>query len=101
MNRTAVPRVRNDLALSEVDDEFIVYNPATDRTALLNPTAALVFDYCDGSRTLEEIAGKVAAFFKIERETVLPDVQAALKELTTKGFLELEPEKSGESTPPL
>ena len=58
------------LDLTETDDGLIVYHGSTDRVHHLNPTAAVVLTLCDGTRTIEEIAGAVAETFGL---TAVPE----------------------------
>jgi len=43
----------------EVTDGFVVYHPDRDRVHFFNPTAAVVLELCDGTRSEEEIVDEV------------------------------------------
>lgn len=60
------PRIAQGLELNEVEDGLIVYQESTERVHHLNPTAAIVFQLCDGSRDATEIASAVAELFGLE-----------------------------------
>jgi len=60
------PRIAQDLDINEVEDGLIVYQESTERVHHLNPTAAIVFQLCDGSRDATEIASVVAELFGLE-----------------------------------
>jgi coenzyme PQQ synthesis protein D (PqqD) len=60
------PRIAQGLELNEVEDGLIVYQESTERLHHLNPTAAIVFQLCDGSRDAAEIAIDVAELFGLE-----------------------------------
>lgn len=81
------PRLRDDLIFRQVEEDFVVYDPVSDRTALLNLSAAAVLDFCDGDRTADEIADEIAEAFSVDAETVLADVDAVLMEFMSQGFL--------------
>jgi predicted TPR repeat methyltransferase len=49
------PRLSPVILLSPVEQGYVAYNPALDRLHQLNPTAALLAELCDGSRSIEEI----------------------------------------------
>jgi hypothetical protein len=52
------PAARTDkLIVEEVDDEVLVYDTERDRAHCLTPLAAAVWCACDGTRTVEDIAG--------------------------------------------
>jgi Coenzyme PQQ synthesis protein D (PqqD) len=60
------PRTAQGLEFNEVEDGLIVYQESTERVHHLNPTAAIVFQLCDGSRDATEIASIVAELFGLE-----------------------------------
>ena len=49
------PQQVEGLALTAVDDGFIIYEAEKDRVHYLNPTAALVLTLCDGRNAAKEI----------------------------------------------
>jgi hypothetical protein len=58
----AVPHARiTGLVVKEMGDEVMVYDTERNKAHCLNKTAALVWKYCDGSRTAADIAQKMAA----------------------------------------
>jgi hypothetical protein len=57
------PTIAEDLDVNETDDGLIIYQESADRVHHLNPTAAVVFALCDGTRTASEIARLVAETF--------------------------------------
>jgi len=52
-----LPRARKEnLIVKEVDGEVLVYDLNNDKAHCLNQTAARIWQYCDGSRSVAEIA---------------------------------------------
>jgi hypothetical protein len=49
------------LVVQEVDSETLLYDLKSHKAHCLNRTAALVWKYCDGKRTAEQVARKVEA----------------------------------------
>ena len=92
MNRLEHPKWRDDLIFRQVDDDFVVYDPVTDRTALLNLSAAAVLDLCDGGHTAADIAAEVAAAFGEPERDVLADVEKTLSDFMVQGFFEPSPD---------
>ncbi len=82
------PKLRDDLIFRQVEEDFVVYDPVSDRTALLNLSAAVVFDLCDGTLTIREIADEVATVFTEEQRDLLADVETVLRDLCVQGFLD-------------
>ena len=65
------PRVRQDLDVVELDDELVLYDPARDEVHYLNSAAAIVFQLCDGSATVKEVAGDIAEVGLLEGSLTL------------------------------
>lgn len=84
---TIRPRVRPDVTVTDIDDEIILYDPSDGSTHALNLTGALVWDLCDGTRTLEEIADTVADDFGRPRERTRPDVETLVVRLYALGLI--------------
>lgn len=62
MKRTTYlrPKMRADaLVVDELADEVLVYDLERHEAHCLNPTAALVWKYCDGKTTVPEIARRL------------------------------------------
>jgi hypothetical protein len=81
------PAVRGDLVYRQVDEDFFVYDPVSDKVALLNVSAAVILDLCDGTRTSDEIVLEVARTFKTERAGVTNGVRETLALLADSGLL--------------
>ena len=89
------PLRRADMIFRKIEGEFVVYGPAIDRSALLNPTAAMVLELCDGSHAPEQIASQMAETFSLSPEQLQADVDAALSQFSENGFLDSEHATSG------
>ena len=82
------PRVRPDLIFREIEGDFVLYDPVTDRTALLNASAAAILDLCDGSRTLDDITMEIVRRFDAGKESVGQEVEKVLRKVASRGLLE-------------
>ncbi|SRR6266705_1052011 len=82
------PKVREDLDVVELDDELVLYDPVRDDVHYLNPAAAIVFQLCDGSATVREVAGEIAQPLGIPEKRIERQVRTLLKELRKVGLLE-------------
>ena len=52
------PRARKDgLLVQELHGEVLVYDLERDKAHCLNPTAALIWQHCDGQTTITELTG--------------------------------------------
>ena len=83
------PRARDDVLFRHLDDEWVIFDPVTDRLHALNTTAALVWSECDGEHDVVAIAGEVAAAFDPppSRDRVLEDVRRAIDVFRDQGLL--------------
>lgn len=45
----------DELEVTQVPDGYVVYDEKNDRVHYLNPTAALIYELCDGSRSVSDI----------------------------------------------
>ncbi len=59
--------IRTDpLEINEADDGLVVFDPASETVHHLNPSAALIFDLCDGTRDLPAITSILAEAFGLD-----------------------------------
>jgi len=80
------PRRRESLEVNEAEDGLVIYDPASDMVHHLNPSAALIFDLCDGSRDPESIACAVGEVFDIQ-PSPLDETLAGLRELADQRLI--------------
>jgi hypothetical protein len=81
------PAARPDLVQRQVEEDFFLYDPIADKVILLNASAALIFDLCDGTRTPDQIAEDMARLFESDLSRVAGDVRETLAEFATSGLL--------------
>jgi PqqD family protein of HPr-rel-A system len=74
------PRKADSLEINEAEDGLVVYDPVHDMVHHLNPSAALIFDLCDGTRDADAIAAVLAEAWSMEAPPT-DQVQAGLEEL--------------------
>ena len=54
------PKAREDkIVVQEISDELVIYDLQRDRVHTLNPTAAFVWQHCDGKTSTSELASKL------------------------------------------
>ena len=70
-----------------MDDEVLVYDPVVDRTHRLNVSATLIWELCDGTRSLEDIARVLTEQFEVEFDTALQDARTVLEQLKEEQLL--------------
>ena len=85
-----INRVRDDLVMRQLDQEWVVFDPRAGRIVVLNLTAALVFSHLDGKHDREMIVDAVRESFADlpDRADVERDVDHVLAGFEKEGFLE-------------
>jgi hypothetical protein len=85
--RAGAPHPRDDLATVALDGELVVYDPATHELHHLNTSATLVWQHCDGRRTVDDIAAAIASSGDADRATVRADVARVVADLVAATLL--------------
>ena len=81
------PRRAEGYSVEELDGELLLFNPADARVIALNQTAALVWNLCDGSRTVEEIGSLIAAAYPEATAEIPGDVAEVVSLFARHGAL--------------
>lgn len=82
------PRARDDVLFRQVDDEWVVFDPAANELHVLNLPAAIIWSHCDGELDVEQIADRLRDAFDVQPDRALADVQSALARFRAAGLLE-------------
>ena len=77
------------LNIDEADDGLVIFDPVEDMVHHLNPTAAIIFDLCDGSRGLDQIAALLAEVYELN-EPAREDALAGLRGLAERKLIHWE-----------
>jgi hypothetical protein len=83
---TPNPIRSKDLEVDEAEDGLVVFDPHEDMVHHLNPTAAVIFDLCDGSRAPDAIAALLGELYELDGPA-LRDAQTGLHELARRGLI--------------
>jgi len=89
MNPQAIPSPNTDFSLEEIDNELLLYHPAKTKAVYLNETAALVWQLCDSSRSVEEIVSLLEENYP-DADNIKADVETALQELADTGAVAIK-----------
>jgi hypothetical protein len=80
---------RNHILVNELGDQTILYNTNRKAIHVLNPTARLIWDLCDGEHSLQDMEQTMRSNFSIPREQdVYADILRILDEFASKGLVE-------------
>ncbi len=84
----ARPKLRDDVTVSVLDGEAVVYDPVSHDLHHFNPTASLVLRLCDGTATVGELATDIAEAFQAPVSEVQEQVRALIEDLRAVDLLE-------------
>ena len=87
LSQNLKPQRHPDVLERELPDELILYHPGTDDAILLNRVSAAIWDLCDGTQSLDDIANQVADAFGAAHEEVLGDVKETVTQYLQAGLL--------------
>ena len=87
LDETSVPVAREDLQYRELDDGGVVYDTTAERIHTLNLTAAFIWNCCDGSHSLLQIASELSQPARVTLEKALEDVREAIARFQKEGLL--------------
>jgi PqqD family protein of HPr-rel-A system len=92
------PKARADLTFVQIEDEAILYDPESVRLHHLNPSAALIFQLCDGSGTVKELARDIAEELGLPQDDILRQVRRVVGHFKHSGILDGKRTKTEEHT---
>lgn len=75
---------------TEVDGEVCIYDPSSERVAVLNGTASDVWRLADGTYTIAQIIDLLASSYETKPTSIASDVEAVVAEFIEAGFLARE-----------
>ncbi len=87
VNVSSLPMRRADIVRRNVEEELVLFDPENQRAHFLNPTADLIWELCDGARSVENIAEKVTSRFEVAPARAMEDVRGTLEEFRRKRLL--------------
>ena len=85
---SAKPKAKPDLEVRTVDDETVILDRDGEHIHQLNTTASFVWDRCDGSSTVAEIAAELAEAFGVDSELTSKDVEEVVLQFSQLGLLD-------------
>jgi len=89
MDFERVVELASGFVLEPVDDEFTVYHPTETTTLHLNQTGALLWQMCDGRRTVAEIVDLLAEAYPHQRQEIAAQVADFVEALVERGVARL------------
>ncbi len=84
------PIRRSEIMERKVGDEHMLYDTLGRRVHVLNPTAYLLWNRCDGDHSLDEIIAEAASATGAPEEQVRADIEECLDSFRNLSLLKLE-----------
>ena len=75
-----IPTRSDDFVLEELDGDLLLFNPQNGRLLELNSTAALVWQLCDGARSVAEIEALLAGLYPDAAGSIAHELPAILRQ---------------------
>ena len=74
--------------IEEIDGESVLFHPVRNVIIHANQTATLIWQLCDGERTVPQIVELLAEAYPESRQQIEDEVPHTIQELRGKGALE-------------
>jgi len=88
IDESFVPRFRDEVAAVELDGEAVLLDGSNGAVHTLNPTATLIWKFCDGATRLGDlIEDLVAVFDDTNGHAIHADVMALVRDFARQGLL--------------
>jgi len=83
------PLRKRSVLCKRMGQETVLYDKQTEAIHVLNPTAILVWDLCDGEHSLENMEKAIRNEFSVSEErTISQDIQGVIDRFFKEGLLE-------------
>jgi len=82
------PQKCDGFLIEELDGELVLFHPARNKIIHANQTAALIWQLCDGERTVPQIVELLAEAYPESRQQIEEEVPQTIRDLRGKGALE-------------
>ncbi|GAB4272624.1 MAG: hypothetical protein Kow0080_19290 [Candidatus Promineifilaceae bacterium] len=83
------PKPVSGFTIEELDGELLLFHPLSQKILRTNKTGALVWQLCDGTRTVNELAALLAAAFPDGGDGLRADVAEIVQAFVAHGALSL------------
>ncbi len=78
--------LEKDYLLERFEDEIIVYHPTRAVSLYLNDTGGLIWELCDGKRSVADIITLLAELYPDSGGQIESDVKTVIRQLTSAGI---------------
>ncbi len=90
MDLNSVIHLKKDYLLERIDGEASVYHPTLATAVYLNETGALIWELCDGRRSVADIIVTLCERYPESCDRIEIDVTVLINQLADRGIAELK-----------
>lgn len=83
-----IPRHAADFKMKILDGESVIFHPTSRKVVHASPSAAIIWELCDGQRSVEEIIGLLASQYPEALAEIEKDVPETLEIFASAGVVE-------------
>lgn len=84
------PKRKSDVMMKTVGNESLLYRSDDKSVHVLNRTAKLIWDMCDGEHSLADFESSIRSSFAVPDDyDVMNDIRQAIQTMSDKGLLVL------------
>lgn len=84
MEVNKIVQLKDDYLLERLDGEITVYHPTLTTSVYLNETGALIWELCDGKRTVSAIIEILSEQYPESGDQINRDVQEVIEQLVDR-----------------
>ncbi len=84
-----IVKLKPDFFLERLDGEIVVYHPSLTTSIYFNETGALVWQLCDGQRSVGEIIEVLGQMYPESADRIGPEVCTLIESLVARQVAEL------------
>ncbi len=81
------PQKRENLKIENIEDGSVVYDPLNDEVFLLNNSASVILNMCDGNFTIKEMIDIISETLNVEKEKISQDTIKIINEFIKKNII--------------
>lgn len=90
MKKIFAPVKADGFQVENIDGEIVLLHPARNIIVYSNQTGALIWQLCDGHRSVDEIIGILSAAYPESKAEIAVDVPQTIQSLVSSGGLTAE-----------
>jgi hypothetical protein len=90
IEETQTPKRQDGYRLEVIEEEALLFHPGDTKILYFNQSAAVIWQLCDGERTVEEITDLLSDAYPDAGRQIAQDVESTLEMLADHGAITLE-----------